>query len=775
MTMSALHVQTDRRPSIASATPPLSPYILTPEPTGDDTHPSLIRGLSFAKHPIPSPALDMMSPHGHEATHDPATPAGSHKPVSLLSAMMSSPDAKRLAPRSRDGAGGLGLVSAQSSVPSTSISSPTSQPHGILQHAAPVPELPQPQQPTSILRRGSTSASSDAGDGPSGLGLMMNGLGMLGLDSVNKKLDKLDPQRLEKVEERRERIEWADELQKTVSDQPISRTPSQKLPGLKFAIAPMAPIAAPSASESQAASRRPSSPFARERAAQMNVDVDEEQDQDDEDEAEDDVEEDGMDEGMRNWRRTSAASAVRGEGDLDLDEDDDARSQASSVGGYDEDEEDGAFESDEDWPLGFEPRRRSITGESSKYPFARPTNYDRRNPDGLLSSPNGSPPAGPMLQLPPARRGRGHVKVDPAAASGTEGNRCSRHCSPPPQRSRSNSRTVDSAPAPSSSPSASRLKRTGSKQTGRRSVSPACTDDAGPRAGRAGSPMPERLAVSDEDEPESDADDAGGSPGSLNKLRGGWRSDDSVFYGPNAQRVNRTASDRVAGFSRNISAPPTRTVFDESDAEALSGAHTDGGPERSAIEGAGVREFFRRASEHLQGFARPIIGPPPQSQSVAMEPTAGSWHSHSTHVDAGLGPPQPTKPVLDETPALARSVSPRREGVDGGLARRLEKALAAPVPAPALAPEGRSVTGVGSDADADAASGQSVGLGRTKSLGSKVTFGPPPAKEALLHRSSTTALAPGTRKHSVGEGMLSQPIACQSGRKLEKIRARELS
>lgn len=70
-----------------------------------------------------------------------------------------------------------------------------------------------------------------------------------------------------------------------------------------------------------------------------------------------------------------------------------------------------------------------------------------------------SPP--PRIAPPPSRRGRGHVRVDPAAG-GSDG-RCSRHYSPPP----------DSRP---------------------RSAPP------GPRDGRAGSPLPERFDMDDEDD-----------------------------------------------------------------------------------------------------------------------------------------------------------------------------------------------------------------------------------------------------------------------------------
>jgi len=139
----------------------------------------------------------------------------------------------------------------------------------------------------------------------------------------------------------------------------------------------------------------------------------------------------------------------------------DDNSDDSSDGGYQEDEEDGEFSDDEDFAATI-PRAPA----SPEFPFARPTNYDygrRRSSD--------APPA-PAVLPPPPRRGRGHIRVvDDNAAPKT----CSRHCSPPPARSRS-----------------------GSEARSR-------VSDAGPREGRAGSPMPDVSDLPDVDDEVFDA------------------------------------------------------------------------------------------------------------------------------------------------------------------------------------------------------------------------------------------------------------------------------
>jgi len=139
----------------------------------------------------------------------------------------------------------------------------------------------------------------------------------------------------------------------------------------------------------------------------------------------------------------------------------DDNSDDSSDGGYQEDEEDGEFSDDEDFAATI-PRAPS----PPQFPFARPTNYDygrRRSSD--------APPA-PAVLPPPPRRGRGHIRVvdDNAAPK-----KCSRHCSPPPARSQS-----------------------GSEARSR-------VSDAGPREGRAGSPMPDVSDLPDVDDEVFDA------------------------------------------------------------------------------------------------------------------------------------------------------------------------------------------------------------------------------------------------------------------------------
>lgn len=121
--------------------------------------------------------------------------------------------------------------------------------------------------------------------------------------------------------------------------------------------------------------------------------------------------------------------------------------------GYEEDEEDGEFSDDEDYT--------TIPRAPGDYPFARSTNYG--------DEPTPNPHPAPAILPPPMRRGRGHIQViDVHAAPKT----CSRHCSPPPTRSRSGSEAA----------------------RGRLS-------DAGPRNGRCGSPMPDVSDLPDvEDE-----------------------------------------------------------------------------------------------------------------------------------------------------------------------------------------------------------------------------------------------------------------------------------
>ena len=112
--------------------------------------------------------------------------------------------------------------------------------------------------------------------------------------------------------------------------------------------------------------------------------------------------------------------------------------------------------------------------------------------------------------------------------------------------------------------------------------------DAGPRQGRAGSPMPSRskiLAASDEEE--DDEDEKGESP--VDKKDddvfgkwGGWRSDDAAFKGGMVKGI-RAVSTPGQGQS---------AITDDDDHDhdrQIASIHDD----------SGVRSFFRRASEHI--------------------------------------------------------------------------------------------------------------------------------------------------------------------------------
>lgn len=135
--------------------------------------------------------------------------------------------------------------------------------------------------------------------------------------------------------------------------------------------------------------------------------------------------------------------------------------------GYLEDEEDGQFSSDEEYSA-YIPR----PAETVKYPFARPTHYHSPTPDDTEPAP--------ALRPPPSRRGRGHIVVDDPSP---EPKSCSRHCSPPPVRSREHS--------------------------------PASSRNAGPSGRRAGSPMPDVDAITSEEEEDEgeDEDERAGEDG----------------------------------------------------------------------------------------------------------------------------------------------------------------------------------------------------------------------------------------------------------------------
>ena len=182
--------------------------------------------------------------------------------------------------------------------------------------------------------------------------------------------------------------------------------------------------------------------------------------------------------------------------------------------------------------------------------------------------------------------------------------------------------------------------------------------DAGPRQGRAGSPMPSRskiLAASDEEE--EDEDDKGESP--VDKKDedvfgkwGGWRSDDAAFKGGLVKGI-RAVSTPGQGQS-------AITDDDDRDHDRQIASINDD---------SGVRSFFRRASEHIPiPSLRRDTSPYPQPQPTQRSPSAGRALSPS-------GSPCP--PALDETPILARSVARVEKDYSGGLAHRLEQSLSA--------------------------------------------------------------------------------------------------
>lgn len=153
----------------------------------------------------------------------PHSPKAQH--LSLLSAILSSPDngskpSLHRAEFKRAPSGPNGMISGSSN-PSTTMSSPAArEPHGILQNAqaqaAAVAKADAP--PSSILRRESlgpveeANVQAAAGSGV-GLGLGFGAGGPAGGQEGYNGLDGLAG-RLEKVEERRERIGWADKVEK---------------------------------------------------------------------------------------------------------------------------------------------------------------------------------------------------------------------------------------------------------------------------------------------------------------------------------------------------------------------------------------------------------------------------------------------------------------------------------------------------------------------------------------------------------------------------------
>ncbi|WWD15936.1 hypothetical protein CI109_100360 [Kwoniella shandongensis] len=311
----------------------------------------------------------------------------------------------------------------------------------------------------------------------------------------------------------------------------------------------------------------------------------------------------------------------------DEDEDDD------SDDGYREDEEDGFGSDDSTSSDEIDPR----------FPFARPTNFNNKTRtigSTVIPSASVHPPA-PALLPPPARRGRGHIRVDETATlSPDQDKSCSRHRSPPPTRSRSTSHS-HSLPGQDDE----------HHMTGRLS-------DAGPRNGRAGSPMPRKPSLDTDDEGDSmtqgqsedeEEDEPDRQPVAE---QGGWRSDDAVFYGPTAQQVMPIGFNRRRRHSSAFSVHAAVFVNSEDDDENLVGKGVDG-----------VREFIRRASEHIPGLRRP------SSSRDQVNSGANAIRSNT-----------PCPPALDNTPAMAQNLfTSDIDDPSGGLAHRLETALSSPI------------------------------------------------------------------------------------------------
>jgi hypothetical protein len=352
--------------------------------------------------------------------------------------------------------------------------------------------------------------------------------------------------------------------------------------------------------------------------------------------------------------------------DAEIDEEDlDVEAEMDAADGSEESDlgyqEDSELSSDED--------ELNSRVRGPKYLFARSTNYrrNRRRDLGTLST---SPPPAPAVLPPPARRGRGHIRMDESCISGkeTEGG-CSRHRSPPPSKSASGSRS-------GSRSQSRRASETGmGERIGRLS-------DAGPRQNRAGSPMPTKSKilqatdVSEEEDEEEDSSvprNGGGVHGQIGQdvfgswaskpmptstdRRDGWRSDDAAFSAPGAT---------VRGI-RNVSAPGGGPG-------SGSAMMSDEEEQARGQEGLGVRQFFRRASEHL---------PMPNINFGRTPSVNGSASGRGSGVDIGErsrspgSTSSPCPPALDDTPALALPTSIARVEVDhsGGLAHRLEKSL----------------------------------------------------------------------------------------------------
>lgn len=241
---SAMHIDPTTHLHSTSPHSAFSPDVRTPEAGPVSPH-QLPELFTFAKQPVKvkhlppalaagqgySGARASSATGGHEVSTDSeaglsdgaggASEAGGKAapPLSLLTALLQSPQHSRISnPRPTYTASNGGLTSARSSAPSTALSSPQAPHHGILQNhinrtagrddtpspvgagqpAAAAPTANANGQPASILRRGSTGASSDGGEIANGLAL---GLSQLHAEHAAK---------LETVEEKRERIAWAD-------------------------------------------------------------------------------------------------------------------------------------------------------------------------------------------------------------------------------------------------------------------------------------------------------------------------------------------------------------------------------------------------------------------------------------------------------------------------------------------------------------------------------------------------------------------------------------
>ncbi|WVF72178.1 hypothetical protein IAT40_006990 [Kwoniella sp. CBS 6097] len=530
---------------------PLSPQILTP------VNESLIDAPG---HP---PAI-LMSSDGEDRLSDPSAERTQGRPVSLLTALIQTSDKTKPGGPSRAHFQPVSdLASAHSSVPSTAFSSPRNPSHGILQQSKGSDQFGS----SSILRRESAGGSSDNAidAGPP------VGLGLGGVEKLHH--------RLQDVEEKRGRIEWADNVAVK------SGSPHRPGGGLKFAVAPQPTHAVGPAPVIRALQR----------------------------------------------------------------DDDDQGVEDDSDDGYQEDEE-GGFDTDSSGGLSddIDPR----------YPFARSTNFEQPRFIGSTQIPAKPLSPAPVLLPPPSRRGRGHIRVDESAApSGDQDKTCSRHRSPPPTRSRSGSQARSSAPG-------SPIKR---HHSGRLS-------DAGPREGRAGSPMPERMWTDSDDADGNDNDGVGEEDGADPEQEGnmhaasGWRSDDVVFYGPNAQQVKPIIVDRKRRHSSALA--QANAVFVDSDEE---------GESSTAVIGTSVRDLVRRASAHVANFRRPSSGMDRVSSGDGVVAGGGGGGGGGGGLSGRVSTQLPCPPALDDTPAMAQNLFTHEYGAgQGGLAHRLETTLSVP-------------------------------------------------------------------------------------------------